>query len=156
VEDLRKTPLRPHIQDDAINAMLGITHGNVSYAYTQQLNDFLRRSRQQLRVLIFNVYVSLMDWLIFSYSRPKPNHIVHREGTICNLWSCTIFSTTSLLTRPNLGYVKSTARPSTTHGGGQPTKKRTYEDPILGASKIWKRNNGASVGRGRGRRGGRG
>ena len=55
---------------------------------------------------------------------------------------------------PHLGLVKSTTRPSTTHGGGQPTKKRTYEDPFVGASKIWMRNNGA--GRGRGRGGGQG
>jgi hypothetical protein len=54
----------------------------------------------------------------------------------------------------HLGGVKSTARPSTIHGGGQPTKKRTYEDPLVGASKIWKRNN--DDGRGRGRGGGQG
>jgi hypothetical protein len=30
---------------------------------------------------------------------------------------------------PHPGGVKSTAGPSTTHGGGQPTKKRTYDDP---------------------------
>jgi hypothetical protein len=49
VEELRKTSLLPNIQDDAINAMLSITHGNMSYAvYTHQFNDFLRRSRQQL------------------------------------------------------------------------------------------------------------
>jgi hypothetical protein len=49
VAELRKTSLLPNIQDDAINAMLGITHGKIRYAvYTQQFNDFLRRSRQQL------------------------------------------------------------------------------------------------------------
>ena len=52
---------------------------------------------------------------------------------------------------PHLGGVKSTPRPSTTLGGGQPTKKRTDEDPLVGASKVWKRNNGAGAGRGRGR-----
>jgi hypothetical protein len=47
VEELRKTFLLPNIQDDAINALLGITEGNMSYAvYTQQFNDFLRRSHQ--------------------------------------------------------------------------------------------------------------
>jgi hypothetical protein len=32
VEKLRKMSLLPNIQDDAINAMLGIMHGNMSYA----------------------------------------------------------------------------------------------------------------------------
>jgi hypothetical protein len=55
---------------------------------------------------------------------------------------------------PHLGGVRSTIGPSTTHRGGQPTKKRTNEDPLVGASKIWKRSNG--VGRDRGRGGGKG
>jgi hypothetical protein len=47
VEELRKTSLLPNIRYDAINAVLGITQGNMSYAaYTQQFYDFLRRSRQ--------------------------------------------------------------------------------------------------------------
>jgi hypothetical protein len=49
VAELRKTSMLPNIRDDAINAMLSLTQGNMSYArYTQQFNDFLRRSRQQL------------------------------------------------------------------------------------------------------------
>jgi hypothetical protein len=54
---------------------------------------------------------------------------------------------------PHLGGVKSIVGPST-HGGGQPTRKRNAEDPLVGASEIWKRNN--SVGRGRGSGGGQG
>jgi hypothetical protein len=51
VAELRKTSLLPNIQDDAINALLNLTQGNMSYVvYTQQFNDFLRRSRQQLTV----------------------------------------------------------------------------------------------------------
>jgi hypothetical protein len=58
---------------------------------------------------------------------------------------------------PHLGGVKSKARSSNALGGGQPTMKRNVEDPLVGASKIWKRNNGASRGRGRGGgQGGRG
>jgi hypothetical protein len=35
-----------NIRDDEINALLGLTQGNLSYAdYTQLFNDFLRRSR---------------------------------------------------------------------------------------------------------------
>jgi hypothetical protein len=39
----------PNIGDGKINAMLGITQGNLSYAtYTKLFNDFLRRHRQPL------------------------------------------------------------------------------------------------------------
>jgi hypothetical protein len=41
----------PNIQDDAINVVLDLTHGSMSYAlYTQKFNDFLRGSRQHLTV----------------------------------------------------------------------------------------------------------
>jgi hypothetical protein len=49
VAELRKTTFLPNIQDDAINALLSLTQGSMSYAlYTKQFNDFLRRSRQNL------------------------------------------------------------------------------------------------------------
>jgi hypothetical protein len=49
VAELRKTTFLPNIQDDAINALLNLTQGNMSYALnTKQFNDFLRRSRQNL------------------------------------------------------------------------------------------------------------
>jgi phenylalanine-4-hydroxylase len=39
----------PKIWDDVIKTMIGLTQGSMSYAnYTQQLNDFLWRSRQPL------------------------------------------------------------------------------------------------------------
>jgi hypothetical protein len=48
-EELRRTSLLPNIRNDAINAMLGITQGNIRYAAcTLLFNDFLRRSRQPL------------------------------------------------------------------------------------------------------------
>jgi ADP-ribose pyrophosphatase YjhB (NUDIX family) len=51
VAELRKTTFLPNIQDDAINPMLNLTQGSMSYAlYTQRFNDFLRRSRQKLTV----------------------------------------------------------------------------------------------------------
>jgi hypothetical protein len=50
VAELRKTSMLPNIQDDAINALLSLTQGSMRYAlYTQQFNDFLRRSRQQIK-----------------------------------------------------------------------------------------------------------
>jgi ADP-ribose pyrophosphatase YjhB (NUDIX family) len=49
VEELRKTTFLPNIQDDAINAMLNLTQGSMSYVvHVKQFNDFLRRSRQDL------------------------------------------------------------------------------------------------------------
>jgi hypothetical protein len=49
VEEILKTSLLPNIRDDAINAVLGLTQGNISYAdYTQLFNDFSRRSHQPL------------------------------------------------------------------------------------------------------------
>jgi hypothetical protein len=58
---------------------------------------------------------------------------------------------------PQLGGVKSTTCPSTTHGGGQPSRKRSFDDALVGPSKIWKRNGGGlGRGRGGGQNGGRG
>jgi hypothetical protein len=34
---------------------------------------------------------------------------------------------------PHMGGIKSTAGPSIAPRGGEPTKKRTYEDPLVGA-----------------------
>jgi hypothetical protein len=49
VVELRKTSLLANIRDDAINALLSITQGNMSYAfYTQQFNEFSRKFRQLL------------------------------------------------------------------------------------------------------------
>jgi hypothetical protein len=51
---------------------------------------------------------------------------------------------------PELGNVRFRANPS-----GQPTEKRNLVDPLVEASKIWKRNGGGR-GRGRGRGGNNG
>jgi hypothetical protein len=49
VAEIRKTSLLPNIRDDAINALLGLIQGSLSYATdTKLFNDFLRRSRQPL------------------------------------------------------------------------------------------------------------
>jgi hypothetical protein len=63
VEEIRKTSMLPNIRDDALNALLGLTQGNMSYAaYTHLFNDFLRRSRQP-RKAIFSSLDLLVDWL---------------------------------------------------------------------------------------------
>jgi hypothetical protein len=49
VVEPRKTIFLPNIQDDAINALLNLTQGSMSYVlYTKQFNDFLRWSRDKL------------------------------------------------------------------------------------------------------------
>ena len=56
---------------------------------------------------------------------------------------------------PELGSMRSIAGPSIAPGGGQPTRKRNSDDPLVGASKVLKRNGGGR-GRGRGRGGNQG
>jgi hypothetical protein len=49
VVEIRKTSLLPNIRDDAINALLGLTQGNLNNTtYTHVFHDFLRRSRQPI------------------------------------------------------------------------------------------------------------
>jgi hypothetical protein len=49
VAELRKTTFLPNIQDDAINALVSLTQGNMSYGLCiKQFNDLLRRSRHNL------------------------------------------------------------------------------------------------------------
>jgi hypothetical protein len=49
VEEIRKASMFINIRDDAINAMLGLTQGNLSYVdYTHLFIGFLRRSRRRL------------------------------------------------------------------------------------------------------------
>jgi hypothetical protein len=156
VEVLRKTSLLPSIQDDAINAMLSITQGNMSYAvYTQQFNDFIWRSRQQLTADL--QCVAFISGLAnFDLDTQAKSHR-SQKGYKLRLVEFQNFLNDIVIDSPHLGGMKSTARPSKAHGGGQPTKKRPYEDLLVGASKIWKRNTGASRGRGRGGgQGGRG
>jgi hypothetical protein len=49
VIEIRKTSILPNIRDDAINALIGLKQGSLSYSnYTQQFNDFQIRFRQPL------------------------------------------------------------------------------------------------------------
>jgi hypothetical protein len=73
-----------------------------------------------------------MDKLTSGY-RLKPSHIVHRWGTILKLVELHNFLNDIITDSPHMGGVKSTAGLSTTLGGRQPTKKRTYEDPLAEA-----------------------
>jgi hypothetical protein len=66
VAEIRKTSLLPNIRDDAINALLGLTQGSLSYAnYAQLFNDFYEGTDNLLR-MTFVAFGLSIDWLIFS------------------------------------------------------------------------------------------
>jgi hypothetical protein len=118
----------------------------MSYAlYTKQYNDFLRRSRQNLTADV--QCVRFINGLgNFTLKNQAKSHRAQRGYTL-TLVELQNFVNDVVTDSPELGNVRFTASPS-----GQPTKKRNLVDPLVGASKIWKRNNG----RGRCRRGNNG
>jgi hypothetical protein len=149
VVELRKTTFLPNIHDDAMNALLNLTQGSMSYAlYTQQFNDFLHRSRQKLMADVQSVRV--INGLANFELRLKLSHIALKEELV----ELQNFLNDVVTNSPQLKGIRSTTGPSTTPGGGQPTRKRNL-DELVGASKIWKRNGGGR-GRGRGRGGNQG
>jgi hypothetical protein len=91
VTELRKTSLLTNIRDDAISSLIQLTQGSLSNAnYTQQLNDFLRRSRQHLTD-DFMCANSINGLAIISFGL-KPSLVVpNKRGTTCRSWSCKIF-----------------------------------------------------------------
>jgi hypothetical protein len=154
VAELRKTTFLPNIQDDAINALLNLTQGSMSYAlYTHRFNDFLRRSCQKLTVDVQSVRF-INGLANFELKTQAKSHRSQR-GYNVQLVELLNFLNDVLTDSPQIGGMRSTAGPSTTHGGGQPPRKRNLDDPLVGASKIWKRNCG-DRGRGRGRGGNQG
>jgi ADP-ribose pyrophosphatase YjhB (NUDIX family) len=149
VAELRKTVFLPYIQDDATNALLNLTQGSMSHAlYTQRFNDFLRRSRKYLTADV--QCVRFINGLAnFELKIQAKSHRSQR-GYNVKLVELQNFLNDVVTDSPQLGGIRSTTGPSTSHGGGQPTRQRNFEDPLVGASKIWKRNGGGR-GRGRGR-----
>jgi hypothetical protein len=154
VAELRKTNFLPNIQDEAINALLNLTQGNMSYAlYTKQFNDYLRRSCQN-----FTADVQCVRFINgranFELKTQAKSHR-SQKGYNLTLVELQNFLNDIVTNSPELGGIRSTASPSTTPRSGQPTRKRNFDDPLVGASKIWKRNDGGR-GRGRGRGGNQG
>jgi ADP-ribose pyrophosphatase YjhB (NUDIX family) len=151
--ELRKTSMLPSIQDDAINAMLSLTQGSMIYAlYTQQSNDFLRRSRHQLTADV--QCVRFINGLANCELKTHAKSHRSQRGYNVQLVGLQNFLNDVVTDSPHLGGVRWTTCPSTAHGGGQLTRKRNFDDdPLVGASKIWERNGS---GRGRGRGGGQG
>jgi hypothetical protein len=152
VAELRKTSMLPNRRDDAINALLSLTQGNLSYARcTQQFNDFLHRSRHDLTSDV--QCVRFINGLANFESKTQAKSHRSQRGYDVKLVELQNFLNDIVTDSPQLGGVKPIARPSTTLGGGQPSKRRNFEDFLVGATEIWKRNGG---GRGRGRVGGQG
>jgi hypothetical protein len=145
VAELRKTTFLPNIQDDAINALLNLTHNNMmSYAvYTKHYNDFLRRSRQNLTADVQCVRF-INGMANFTLKNHAKSHRAHK-GYNVTLVELQNFLNDVVTDSPELGSMRSSAGPS-----AQPTRKRNPDDPLVGASKIRKRNGGGR-GRGRGR-----
>jgi hypothetical protein len=123
VEELRKTSLLPNIRDDAINALLGVTQGNMSYAaYTQRFNDFLRRSRQHLTDDL--QCVRLISGLANFQLKTKAKSHRSKRGYTLPLVELQNFLDEIVTDSPHIGRARSTIGPATTHGGGQPTELR--------------------------------
>jgi hypothetical protein len=112
----------PNIQDYAINALLSMTPGDMSYAvYTQPFNYFLRRSRQQLPADL--QCVRFINGLANADLRTQAKSHRAYKGYTLKLVELHNFLNDVETDSPHLGGVKSTIGPSTTHGRGQPTKK---------------------------------
>jgi hypothetical protein len=150
VAELHKTTFLPNIQDDAINAMLNLTQGSMmsSALYTKQYNDFLRRSRQNLTADVQCVRF-INGHAKFTLKNQAKSHRA-QKGYNVTLVELQNFLNDVVTDSPELGNMRSLTGPYT-----QPTRKRDSDDPLVGASKIWKRNGGAR-GRGRGRGGNHG
>jgi hypothetical protein len=117
VVELRKTSLLPNIQDDTINALLSITQGNMSYAiYTQQFNDFLRRSRQQLTT--DHPCVRFSNGLANCQLQTQAKSHRSQKGYVLKLVELFNFFNDIVTDSPHVGGVKSRGEPSTTPGGG--------------------------------------
>jgi hypothetical protein len=133
VAELRKTTFLPNIQDDAINALLNFTQGNMSCAlYTKLFNDFLRRSRQNLTADV--QCVRFINGLAnFTLKNQAKSHRSQKGYNITLVELQNVLNDVVTYS-PELGGMRSTAGPSTAHGNGQPTRKRHSDDPLVGAS----------------------
>jgi hypothetical protein len=100
----------------------------MSYAlYTKQFNDFLRRSRQNLTADVQCVRFSngLANFTVKNQAKSHRS----QKGYNITLVELQNFLNNVVIDSPELGGMRSTVGPSTTHGGGQPTRKRNSDDP---------------------------
>jgi hypothetical protein len=124
--------LLPNIQDDANNAVLGVTQGNMSYAvYTQLFNDFSRKSRQSLTADL--QCARFINGLANFQMQTQAKSHRSQRGYNLKLVELKNFPNDVVTDSPLFSGVRSTVGPSRAHACGQLTKKRTYEDPLVGA-----------------------
>jgi hypothetical protein len=155
VEEIRKTSMLLNIRHDANNAMFGLTQGNMSYAaYAKLFNDSLRRSRQHLRndLQCVRFISGLPNFQLQTHAK---SHRSQEKGCILPFVELQHSLDDLVTNSPHLGRVRPAATQSTTHGGGQLTRKRPNDDPLVEASKRWQRGEGSGLGRGRDRGNGR-
>jgi uncharacterized membrane protein YgcG len=121
----------------------------MSYAfYTQQYNDYLRRSRQPMSADVH--FVRFIDGLANSTLKNHAKSHRAQRGYQITLVELQNFLNDVVTDSPELSNTRYAAGLS-----AQPTRKRNLEDPLEEASNIWKRNrSGRGRGRGRGRGGG--
>jgi hypothetical protein len=102
----------------------------MSYAvYTKQYNDFLRRSRHNLTADV--QCVRFINGMANSTLKNQAkSHRAHR-GYNVTLVELQSFMNDVVTDSPELGSMRSSASPS-----AQPTRKRNFDDPLVGASKI--------------------
>jgi hypothetical protein len=130
VAELRKTTFLPNIQDDAINALLNLTQGSMSYVvYVKQFNDFLRRSRQNLTsdVQCVRFINGLANFALKTQGKSHRS----QKGYNVTLVDLQNFLNDVVTDSPELGGMRSLAGPS-----AQPTRKRNFDDPLVESSKI--------------------
>jgi hypothetical protein len=78
----------PNIRDDAIHALLGLAQGNL---ITLNCSTTFYGGPDNILHMIFNVFVSSVDWIIFNFKH-NPSPIVLNRGIILySWWSYTIF-----------------------------------------------------------------
>jgi ADP-ribose pyrophosphatase YjhB (NUDIX family) len=124
VAELRKTTFLPNIQDDAINALLNLTQGSMSYdVYAEQFNDFLRRSRQNLTADVQCVRF-INGLAIFALETQGKSHRSHK-GYNVTLVELQNFLNDVVKDSPELGGMRSTAGPSTSSGTDNPLVSAT-------------------------------
>jgi hypothetical protein len=116
VAELRKTTFFPNIQDGAINALLNLTQGSMSYAlYTKQFNDFLRRSRQDLtaNVKCLRFINGMANFALKTQAKSHRS----QKGYNVTLMEPQSFMNDVVTYSPELGGIRSTDGPSTTQHG---------------------------------------
>jgi hypothetical protein len=125
VEEIRKTSLLLKIRDDAIHALLGLTHqGNLSYAeHTNVVNDILRKSARQPLTYDLHGFICASGHASFFLQTHAKSYHSQMTGYILPLVELQNFLNDLVIDSPNLGRARPTTTWSTTPRGGQLTRE---------------------------------